>query len=260
MKVRLCILLSIAMLASACGGGSSPTPTPGALSGNWQMSLQKNNAPNLPPKTQSGFLVQQNSDVTGALVLKATGCSGVGDVTGSASGQDLNLTVALTGVTVNLTGTVGPGQGAMGGDYTIISHGCTGPQTAPEIGTWTANLVQALNGNFQGALSSTRLGQDVPITGQISQGAGTGSSAPLTGNASVTGYCISTATVTGSVSGTSVVLNFLSSDGATQIAGISGTSSLDGKTVTGTYFIVPQGKNGVKPCGDGDGGAVTINF
>lgn len=257
MRVRLFLIAPVLALASGCGGGSSPTPSPGALSGNWQMSMQKQDS-TLSPKTQSGFLVETNNALSGSLILHATGCSGVGNVAGSVTGPNVALTVSLTGVTVNLTGTVGSGADNMTGSYTIISNGCSGPQTAPEIGNWTANLVQPLNGNFQATFTSKKVGE-LPVTGKVSQAQAMGSSAALAGNLSLSGYCFSNANIAGTISGTTVVMNLLSSDG-TQIGEVSGESSLDGKSVSGQYFVVPQGTSGQAPCVDGDSGTVTMSL
>jgi hypothetical protein len=258
MKARLLLPLSLVLLVTGCGGGSKPSTTPGALSGNWQMSLQKDNS-TLPPKTQSGFLLQQSDVVTGNVMLKATPCSGVGSVNGMLSGANIALTVNPVGVTVNLSGSVGSDQTSMTGSYTIISQGCGGSQTAPETGTWTANLVKPVSGSFTGTYTSHKLG-NLAITGQVSQSANNESSAPLAGNLGVTGYCFSSTTVSGTISGTQVVMNLLSSDGTTQLAEITGNASLDGKSISGTLFVPPQGPGGTPPCVDGDSGPVTLSF
>jgi hypothetical protein len=258
MRVRFFLIAALLAFASGCGGGSSnANPAPGPLSGNWQMSMQKQDS-TLSPKTQSGFLLQTNNAVSGSLILQATGCSGVGNVAGSVSGPNVALTVALTGINVNLTGTIGQGSQNMSGNYTIISSGCSGPQTAPEIGTWTANLVQSVNGNFQAIYDSKKAGI-LPVTGKVSQAQANGTSASLTGNLSMSGYCFSTANIVGTISGTTVVMNLVGSDG-TQVGTISGAAALDGKSVSGQLFVVPQGPGGQAPCVDGDSGTITLTL
>jgi hypothetical protein len=221
------------------------------------MSMQKQDS-TLSPKTQSGFLLQTKNALSGSLILQATGCSGIGNVAGSVSGSNVALTVSLTGITVNLSGTVGEGQKNMAGNYTIISSGCSGPQTAPEIGTWTANLVQPLNGNFQATYVSKKSGE-LPVTGKVSQAQANGTNAALTGSLSVSGYCFSTANIVGTITGTTVVMNLVGSDG-TQLGTISGAAALDGKSVTGQLLVVPQGPGGEAPCVDGDSGTITLTL
>ena len=156
---------------------------------------------------------------------------------------------------------VGSDQASMTGTYVILASGCqaTGVNTQ-ETGTWTANLVKPVSGNIQGTFTSTRLGTALPVTGQISQGQNTGVSyAPLTGNLSINGYCFTSANIAGVVSGTAVVINLVNSSGV-EIGQVTGTSTLDGTSVTGTYHIIPQGPGGTPPCVDGDGGTVTLTL
>src|SRR5258708_17938410 len=145
----------------------------------------------------------------------------------------------------------------MSGDYTILSTGCTGSQSAPQLGTWTADLVTPLNGTVQGTFLSTPHGTTVNVTGQLTQGANTGSSlAPLTGTLSLAGYCYPTATVVGSISGTSVAISLVNTDGSA-FGEVDGVTSLDGTSVTGTYRAIGQGSGVAKNCVDGDSGSVT---
>src|SRR5579871_6978871 len=93
MRLGFSLLLCSAMLLVGCGRGSSNNSNPpvngtGALSGNWQMSL-------LPTgktlaKTQSGFLQQSGSTVTGGLMVLDSPCSGVGNVTGTLDGSTVS--------------------------------------------------------------------------------------------------------------------------------------------------------------------------
>jgi len=258
MQPRGLLLLALLAVMPACGGGNSSNSTPpGMLSGNWEMNLQKDDS-TLKPKTQSGFLLQQKDVVTGSVILKATPCSGVGSVNGMVSGSNVALTVSPTGITVNLTGTLGSDQASMSGDYIILPQGCSGSQTAPEMGTWTANLVKPLGGSFTGTFTSVKVG-DLPVNGQVTQAANTGSSAPLGGKLMVAGYCFSATNISGAISGTDVVMNLLNSDGS-QAGEVTGTSSLDGKSISGKYFAVPQGVGGNPPCVSGDSGTVTLSF
>lgn len=256
MRGTIGLLLALPLLMTACGGGSSSAGSQsGSISGNWQMSLQKNQS-KLKPKTQSGFLVQSNNAVTGDLLFTGIPCSGVGTVTGSVTGANVSLVVDPVGITVNLTGAVSSDQTSMSGNYTLLASGCG----STESGTWKANIVKPLNGNLQGTFTSTRLGKALPVTGQISQGQNTGSSnTTLAGNLNITGYCFASATISGAVSGTAVVMNLVNSSG-TEIAQLTGTSTLDGTSVTGTYHVIPQGTGGTPPCVDGDGGKVSLSL
>jgi hypothetical protein len=258
MRFWIAILCLPILVLTGCGGSSSSNTTPGALSGNWQMSLQKDNS-NANPKTQSGFLLQQNASVSGNLTLKANICSGVGGVSGTTKGNNVALVVSPTGLTVNLAGTVGTDQASMGGNYTILGSGCAGPGLAPETGTWTANLVKPFNGNMAGTFTSNNVGTAFTVTGQVSQAKNpdANSTALLSGNLTVNGYCFGPTTISGSIGGTQVVMNLVTSDG-TQVATIDGTSSLDGTLLAGVYHVVPQGPSGTPPCASGDGGSVSL--
>jgi len=216
-----------------------------------------------PPKTQSGFLIQNGGTVTGSVIFTDQPCSGVGSVTGAVSGTAISLLVSPTGVNVNLSGTIGSGQNSMSGNYTTLSTGCSATNVAPGTGIWTANRVSPLSGKIQGTFTSKDQSlSPVAVTGKVSQGPNTGISAvPLTGSLSATDYCFSTANISGVISGTSVLMNLVDSDG-TQIGEVSGTTSLDGTLITGTYQVMGQGKGAEPnpPCGVGDHGTVTLTL
>ena len=189
-------------------------------------------------------------------------CTGVGSVTGSISGTNIAFTVELTGLTVNLSGILGSDQASMSGAFDILASGCQGSETnpLPETGAWTANLVKPLNGNFQGTFTSKNLQTTLPLTGQVTQGQNTGlSDTSLTGNLSISGYCFTGANISGLVSGTNVLI-FLTDPSGVQIGQVTGTSTPDGTSVTGTYQIIPQGTGGTPPCGGGDSGTVTLTL
>jgi hypothetical protein len=257
---RIALVLILPFLATACGGGgnSAASSSSATLSGNWQMTLKKTNTK--LTRTQSGFLVQNKNVVTGGVIFTDIPCSGVGTVAGSVSGTNVAFTVGVTGLTINLSGALGSDQASMSGDYTMLASGCQAPSlNTQETGTWTANLVKPLSGNFSGTIKSSKLGI-LQITGQVSQGQNTGASeAPLTGSLSVKGYCFANASIAGVVSGTAVVINLVSASGV-ELAQVMGTSTLDGTSVTGTYHTVPQGTGGTEPCVDGDSGAVNISL
>jgi len=208
-------------------------------------------------KTQSGFLMQTGSTVTGGLMVLDSPCSGVGDVTGTFDGTNVSLSVIPTELQISLTGNLGSDQKSMSGNFTLQQTGCSGTSSAPLSGTWTASLVAPLNGKIQGTFTSKE-GLTYPVNGQISQGPNTGiSTADLTGNITISGYCFFGAGFTGTVSGTSLVLNLLNPDGS-QAGQMPGTSSVDGTSITGKYALMPQGNT--PPCKGGDGGTFSFSL
>lgn len=208
-------------------------------------------------RRESGFLLQSGSTVTGGMMLLNSPCSGIGNVNGSVNGAAVSLDVNPTGVNVSLTGTLGSNPQSISGTYILLATGCNGTSSAPETGSWTANLVTPLNGNIQGTFTS-REGVTYSVTGQLSQGPNTGiSTASLNGNLNITGYCIAGANIAGTVSGTALVMNLVSTTGI-QVGQLTATASLDGTLVTGKYSILPQ--TGVPPCGGGDSGTMTLNL
>lgn len=335
MQCRISLLLALPILMTACGGSSSSTnsSSSGAISGNWQMALQKTptttanitvisrtsdvvsatvnsstgfsvgsevtvtgvadptyngtfilNAADLssrvlewtqigpnsssaggsivrnaaPPKTSSGFLVQNGDSVTGSVMFTDPPCSGVGSVNGTVSGAAVSLQLNPTGVNVNLSGIIGLGQNSLSGNYTLLSTGCS---NSSETGTWTANLVTPLKGDVQATFISKYIGP-LALNGQLSQGPNTGiSNASLTGHLSASNYCFSTANIMGVISGISLVMNLVNPDG-TIIGQVSGTASLDGSSITGTYQVMGLGKGAEPnpPCVNGDSGTVTITL
>ena len=290
------LALCLSCIASCGGGGSGSDPAGAAVSGNWEISLQGSGsmvaekmrerqlrAARLPaggmrlPGAKadfdspdvvadvnylSGFLVEGTDGVvTGSALFSAKPCSGVGEVSGSVNETAVSLTVSPNGVTVNLTGLVGAGATTMNGSYTMLSSGCGGSQSNPQAGSWTANLVSPLMGNIQGTFVSTKSATTYPIAGKIAQGPNSGSSnAPLTGSLNITGSpCFTASTISGAISGTAVVIIFNGPNG-TEIGQISGTSSLNGTALTGSYKIVPQNTPPGTPCHAGDAGSVNFKL
>ncbi len=246
---------------TACGGSSNSSSTadpPGPLSGNWQVVLQSTSSV-ADPHPASGFLQQNGDAVTGSVIQLNSACSGIGGVTGTVTGNNVSLVVSPTGSVVTLTGALNSGGGAMGGTYEITSAGCSSPGIVPDSGNWTANLVAPLSGNIQGTMTSGSLGI-FTVTGSITQGPNTGiSNATLTGTLNVSaGYCFTTASIEGSISGTGVVMNLVDSSG-NQIGQISGTATLDGKTVTGRFGYLGVA-TAAKGCRENDGGPVSFTL
>lgn len=255
-SVGFAATLILAILITGCGSSNRSTlPSAGQFSGNWQLNMSPSDG-DPSPKTQSGFLLQNGNTITGSWLVSDAPCSGVATVAGTASGSTVELTVTPVGMQVNLTGALQSGNAAMNGDYTAVATGCGGRQTAPQSGTWTANLVAPLNGNLNGTITSQRSGQTYSVSGQISQGPNVGSSnATLIGTLNFDGYCVSTVNIAGVISGTSIAINLVNADGS-QAGQMSATTSLDGTSITGKYNVNAP----ASPCGVGDLGSVTFTL
>jgi len=258
----IAFLLALSLFMSGCGGSSSnSTPaSSAALSGNWLINLAKEGKTKVS-HTQSGSLLQNGNAITGNLIFTDIPCSGVGNVSGTVSGSAVSLSVSPVGTAITLSGTVSTAasQPPFSGDYTILSTGCTGSQSAPETGTFTANMVTPLNGNITSTFSAPKVGTTPTMSGKVTQGANTGaSSTPLTGSVTFTGgFCYASANIVGSISGTSLVMNLTDSDGV-QIGQLFGTSLIDGTSISGTFQYLGLGTGASKGCVDGDTIDVTV--
>jgi hypothetical protein len=260
-RVALLLIASI-FFTTACGSSnnnSDPAPA-GSVAGNWQMSLQPANA-KLNPRSQSGFLMQSGNALTGSLLLTDVPCTGVGSVTGTVSGTDVSMVISPTGLVLNLSGTLASNPTSMSGDYNILSAGCSSTNTAPQSGTWTANLIPPFTGSFQGTFTAQNNGHIYQVSGQLTQGSNTGqSTAPVTGTLTISGWpCLTGTNITGLVSGTSVVLNLVDSDG-NQLGEMYATGSLDATSLSGKYQYVGQGTTGIQGCRSGSGGTFVLSL
>lgn len=202
-------LLALAgtLMLSACGGSSgSSTPQAGAsISGNWQFYMDNpvdssGTAP-FVGGLQGGFLLQKNGALNGGAVYSVafppdvnapngTPCNtGSAAVTGTVSGQTVNLTAIAGTQTFTLTGTLSAdGKTIDSGTYTSTDG--TAPDGTPcgiatEGTSWRAVSVPPLTGTVTGSFhstSSTLANQVFPVTGSLLQGENIGAS-----NATVTG-------------------------------------------------------------------------
>lgn len=236
-------LLALLFL-SGCGGGNSgngagsSTTSSSAtwMTGNWQITLQKSTG---KPKTESGFLAESDGAITGSLLLSGGTCSGVGNVTGTTTGNSVSMSVNNAGQTLSLQGTLGQDQASMTGTYTLLAGGCG----ASENGIWVANLVQPLGGDFQGTFTAGN-GTSTLVSGSLSQAATAQvASASITGNITAAdSACLASANISGVVSGTAVVLNLLDDTGA-QLGQATGTLDMPASTasasIQGSYTILP---------------------
>jgi hypothetical protein len=223
--VRTPVTASLAFLlliAAACGGGNPSVDPSGSASGNWQVDLLQNYP---GPQTQlsvSGFLVETNNALTGSVqgptVFNPSGvveCGGIGQLTGTISGQNVTFSVGSGGTVFNFTGMISPDHTSMSGDYQALAGACF---SQPTSGTWNAFLIPPLNGSFTGTLSDsqymetlTGLNPAAPISvsGTLSQTPNVGANnAGLTGTITAVGYpCFAKASLTGTISGSTVVLS-----------------------------------------------------
>lgn len=231
---------------SACGGGSSSgnSANGAAVSGNWQFTLAPPSDGSFTGGLQGGFLLQSKDAVTGAAVYSITGANikppltnpcngGAAAITGTVSGQSVNLAAAAGSQTFTFTGTLSSDGSTMMGTYSSTAgtaqDGTTPCGTAQSSLQWSATLVPPLTGSIQGTFHSTDIftdqnNQDFVVSGSLTQGQNIGAS-----NATVTGTltfidpltnlsdypCFSTVSVNGEISGNSVLLQIINTDGAT---------------------------------------------
>jgi hypothetical protein len=261
-RIRLLMLTACLITSVSCGSGKSAATTNGALSGNWQVALQRHGVPQ--PATYTGFLVQEGSSVTGNLILGG-GCGGVGPVTGTVNGQNLTLNIDEFGQDTSLIGTLASGSAPMGGQFSGLAGACTAPFTT--TGTWSAIPIPPLKGTFTGTLTSniTQGTSSSPlitqINGTLSQGPNTGdSTAALSGTVTATSpgstFCayLTTATITGLISGETVTLNLYGPDGS-WISQVPASITPDGLSLSGTYLF-QQISNSCT----GDAGTLKLTF
>lgn len=236
----LFILLSGLVSLSACGGSSNSSDPPGQLSGNWQVTGMALDSA-LEGGIQGGFLQQNKGSIVGQFVYSfglisqpGTFCnSGTATITGTVSGQSVNLTLVAGVQTYTVKATLSSDGSTMMGTYdSTDGQGCGTAQTGL---VWTAVLIPPLQGAVQGSFHSTGLGvnttlggQDFAVTGVLAQGPNTGaSSATITGTLSFQGYpCFASASVNGQITGNSVVLQVIAPNGLN--AGSIGAPSNNG--------------------------------
>ena len=256
MRRGLSFCFACVLIVSSCGGKSNSANTGATLSGNWQMVLTQTQPPPGTPEgqTESGFLTQSGTSLGGSILQSgSTPCVGLGTASGTVNGSNVTISVDQIGQTVSLNGTIGSYGATITGNYAILAAGC-GSST---VGTFSATQIKPLSGNFQATFTSGEFSGSVyTFTGSLTQGQNSGASyGTLSGTMTSTNApCSDSLSISGQVRGTSVVLNFLASDGSAQ-GQYQGTTSTDGTTLTGTYDFLAQ-SNGCY----GDAGTVSIAF
>jgi hypothetical protein len=256
------LILIIGLLTlSSCGGNNSGSAQGAALAGNWQFVITNTADLTTNSGLQGGFLLQNGNSLSGSIVYSnvllnsQTPCnSGAAPITGTITGQTVNLTAAAGTQTYTFTGTLDSNSSTISGTYTatpgpgINVFGTTVPcGVGTGTGTtlqWTATLVPSLNGSITGSFHSTTGASfgngDFPVTGTLTQGQNIGaSSATVVGTLSfidpstlASDYpCISMASINGQISGNNVILQIIGTSGTT-IGQIGGTPGSGVNTVT----------------------------
>ena len=232
-------LLVCVFLLLSCGTSNNTASSDGALSGNWQVTLQQN-PPSSITQSESGFLVQSGDSLSGQLVLSGqTHCAGLGSVQGTLTKSNIGITVNQIGQTVNLAGTAASDGSSMAGTYSTFASGCS---DGSSTGTWIASPVKPVTGTYAATFTSYTLGVYGSVI-TVTQGPNTGASvATLSGTMTLSNAPCgnNNVSVSGVVGGTSIVFNFLTSDGSA-VGQFRGSTSNDAKTLTGTYDFLAQG-------------------
>jgi len=186
-------------------------------------------------KIPSGFLLQSGNSLNGNFLISGS-CSGVGNVQGQLSGSNVSLSLDAADQSLNFTGTAKSDGTSMSGNYSVLAAGCG--FSSP--GTWTANRVSDLTGNFQGIFTSVITPNlTFHFSGTLTQGANTGSSyAALSGSMTSTdATCFTSASISGQISGTAVVFNLLNANGVA-LGKIDGNIALDASSMSGNYYFI----------------------
>src|ERR1700722_2475434 len=145
------VVMLSALLSCGGGGQSDAAKAATPLSGNWQVTMQQS-SPSQTTESEAGFLLQTGTSLSGSVLLSdQTQCSGVGSAQGSVTGSNVVLTVTQPAQTVSFTGTATTDGSTMSGNYSILTSGCGNPST---VGTWTANQVRPVKGNYQATFTS----------------------------------------------------------------------------------------------------------
>ena len=262
----LLLLLAGLMFLAACGGGSSDSSqsntAPNGVVGNWQFTMAPPPDNSFLGGLQGGFLLQQDSSVTGSIAYRIelpaqagaspTVCNGgSAPVTGTFDGQNVAITAVAGPQTFTLTGGLSADGLTMMGTYTSTDgQGCGKAETGLSwSAVWVPPLTGSVAGNFHSVLSPKLKDQDFPVSGVLTQGPNIGaSSATVTWTLAFEGYpCLSSASVNGQVSGNSLILQVIANSGSDvgQIGAPAGYSNPSPVAVLSSAAgTVIQGTNG----------------
>jgi len=244
MTSRIVILLSGAFLLG-CGGMNPTDSGPAsnaALNGSWHISLTS--ATPGVTSTLDLFIIQNGGALSSAQVALGTTCSSVGTMSGSVTGNQLNILVTgNNGDTVSITGMAS--TGSFTGSYTSKTSGCG---VTGETGMVSAELIPPVTStSWTGSTQSTRYTGNTTFTANLSED----SSGNVTGVlmfTSSTGVSASCPPLVGTNSITATQTGNQMGFSDNQPDGLSGFVTMDSaaKNLTGVYGVsICSGDNGV---------------
>lgn len=151
---------------------AAATPSAAALSGNWQISADANEAAPLPQL--SGSLTGTGSAITGIFhATSSNACISPQSQIAVSGSLDEHNVLALTsapfagGSILRLIGTVTTGNRLEVSTYTVTGGTCAFSVGANSISA-TANLLQPVSGTYQGTFTDSD-GASIPITATLTQ-------------------------------------------------------------------------------------------
>lgn len=245
-KCLFCVISLLCIGLIGCGGssgssGSSTATTPGTTTGN-ALNLQmaaKSTTTGSTYQIISNLLQSSNKNSLSGTSQFANS-SGFNTPLPVQGWLDSNNNITLTGIdptsggTLTVSGTVATGGSTLSGNYTF-TDATTG--NTKDKGTVTGNTIPSAAGTRGGNFSSGNSG--VGVSMNLTQTLDTSDAMfKLTGPVTITGLDPScgassqSLTFNGSVAGTA----FTGTLG--NMFQVSGTRSLDGKTLTGTYSVL----------------------
>ncbi len=256
MRIGFAVLLGCLAVTAGCGGKQIPFDQ-GVVTGNWQLNMVADVSAN--QRNGGGFLGQVDQAVRGAFVL-AGACAGTGNVSGTVDRQDVTLKFGQTGQSLTLIGVLSADGSTMTGTYANTVTTCG----LPETGTWTATLVQPVQGSFAATFASSQGAGTVHLAGTLTQQLkpNGGTLALVTGPLSSTdSTCVVSPTaqpitLNGTITGTEIA--FTVDDPNGNLGNFSGTVSLDGKTITVPDYVFHAFPNDTTVC-DAGNGMVALN-
>jgi hypothetical protein len=234
-----------------CGGSGSNgngVTTNAQLNGSWHVTLTSTASNS--SSTLDVFIVQNGATLSSDKVALGSTCSSVGTMSGSVSGNQVNMTVTGNeGDIVSITGTTSA-ETAFSGSYTTKTSGCSVPD---DMGTLSAALIPSVqSASWTGSTDSTQyVPGNTTFTANLAEDASGNITGVLTftgasGSSSSCGYLGGTPSVTGTQTGAQVSLSDNQADGL----GVFGTLDSGAKNFSGSY--------GVSIC-NGDDGTFTMS-
>jgi hypothetical protein len=213
-----------------------------AIGGSWHMILTSVN-PGVSP-TLDLFINQNGAILSSSRVALGITCSSIGTMSGSVSGNQLNMLVTgNNGDTVSITGTTS--VGSFSGTYTSSTSGCG---ISGETGTLSAQLIAPVqSASWTGSTQSTRYTGSTMFTANLSEDSSGNVTGALTFTVS-TGASASCLPLTGTNSITATQTGNQLSFSDNQPDGLGGFLTMDSvaKNLTGVYGVsICNGDNGV---------------